>query len=304
MDNHQPQSDTSIITTRNVLKPIAALDTQEYAISMTYRDRMQKILTALYLLTSLLDTQDSLGQIIRSKGTETLVLANSIITSGEKRTLLLQTLYHHLGELRSYITVAHKNGFFSEMNYSVIDTELVDFANDITVMIQTLSEQDHNHIASLEAFFRPQRKPSYNFQNTVPPYRGDTEPEKQPMVMPSETKTIVQKNTSEDIIKDSPIFVQKNTAIKKPLLHTLNKRTPEPLRKKAVRKPKSNEAKDVRKDNILKILKQKKDASINDICLLFKDCSSKTIQRDLIELIDERAVIKHGSRRWSTYNLG
>ena len=61
--------------------------------------------------------------------------------------------------------------------------------------------------------------------------------------------------------------------------------------------------KEKRHKNILAILKQKKDASVGDICSLFKDCSAKTIQRDLKELIEKKKVVKRGDRRWATYNL-
>jgi hypothetical protein len=66
---------------------------------------------------------------------------------------------------------------------------------------------------------------------------------------------------------------------------------------------KTNEAKDIRHKNIISILQSKDDVSITDIYDFFTDCSSKTIQRDLNELIDTNHVIKKGSRRWSTYTL-
>ncbi len=61
--------------------------------------------------------------------------------------------------------------------------------------------------------------------------------------------------------------------------------------------------KDKRHREILEILKTKQKASINEVCSFFEDCSTKTIQRDLKELIQKKKVVKQGERRWATYRL-
>ncbi len=54
---------------------------------------------------------------------------------------------------------------------------------------------------------------------------------------------------------------------------------------------------------ILNLLKKKKDLTIKDISLVIKDVSEKTIQRELISLIDAGVLVKTGERRWSKYSL-
>lgn len=54
---------------------------------------------------------------------------------------------------------------------------------------------------------------------------------------------------------------------------------------------------------ILGLLKKKKDLTIKDISLVIKDVSEKTIQRELISLIEAGILIKTGERRWSKYSL-
>lgn len=56
-----------------------------------------------------------------------------------------------------------------------------------------------------------------------------------------------------------------------------------------------------RTDRILSILKDKGEATIKDISLLITDCSEKTIQRELNELIKDSRVVREGERRWSKY---
>jgi len=58
-----------------------------------------------------------------------------------------------------------------------------------------------------------------------------------------------------------------------------------------------------RQNIILGLLKKKKDLSIKDIAQTIRDCSEKTIQRELISLIDSGIIKKIGERRWSKYSL-
>lgn len=58
-----------------------------------------------------------------------------------------------------------------------------------------------------------------------------------------------------------------------------------------------------RKGQIISIIEDKKSVTIKDISDVIKDFSEKTIQRDLMTLIDEQKVIKEGERRWSRYRL-
>jgi hypothetical protein len=72
---------------------------------------------------------------------------------------------------------------------------------------------------------------------------------------------------------------------------------------KSKEKASASDAKSIRHENVIKILKQKGVAKIGDLTAIITDCSSKTLQRDLNELVQEGIVLKKGERRWSTYEL-
>ncbi len=61
--------------------------------------------------------------------------------------------------------------------------------------------------------------------------------------------------------------------------------------------------KNSRRAEILGVLKGKGFLSIKDISETIKDCSEKTIQRELNSLLAEGAIKKTGDRRWSRYSL-
>lgn len=58
-----------------------------------------------------------------------------------------------------------------------------------------------------------------------------------------------------------------------------------------------------RRERVLDVLRDKGEATIKDITEIVKDCSEKTIQRELIGLIDENVIVREGERRWSKYKL-
>jgi hypothetical protein len=65
----------------------------------------------------------------------------------------------------------------------------------------------------------------------------------------------------------------------------------------------TQQKKSQRQENIISILKGQSNITIKDLSKVIKDCSEKTIQRELLELVDKGVVKKEGERRWSRYSL-
>lgn len=58
-----------------------------------------------------------------------------------------------------------------------------------------------------------------------------------------------------------------------------------------------------RKERILSVLKERGEATIKDMSEVVTDCSEKTIQRELIDMIKDGIIVREGERRWSKYKL-
>lgn len=58
-----------------------------------------------------------------------------------------------------------------------------------------------------------------------------------------------------------------------------------------------------RRATILGIMQKKDKVTIRDVSHVIKDCSDKTIQRELLALVKQGVLVKEGERRWSTYSL-
>ena len=69
-----------------------------------------------------------------------------------------------------------------------------------------------------------------------------------------------------------------------------------------IQAPKDN-LKDSRKDTMLSLLKSGKPMGIKDFAREIKGCSEKTIQRELLSMVESGVLKKTGERRWSLYSL-
>lgn len=61
--------------------------------------------------------------------------------------------------------------------------------------------------------------------------------------------------------------------------------------------------KNSRREAILSIMRRRGEVNIKDISSVVINCSEKTIQRELLELVESGMIKKMGERRWSTYSL-
>jgi hypothetical protein len=66
----------------------------------------------------------------------------------------------------------------------------------------------------------------------------------------------------------------------------------------SVRQKKTN-----RQEVILNVLKTQSNLTVKDFAKVIKDCSEKTIQRELIDLLNQGLIKREGERRWSRYSL-
>ncbi len=58
-----------------------------------------------------------------------------------------------------------------------------------------------------------------------------------------------------------------------------------------------------RKTAIVEVLKNRSNLTVKDVAQVVTGCSEKTIQRELIELVEKGVVKREGERRWSRYSL-
>ena len=112
---------------------------------------------------------------------------------------------------------------------------------------------------------------------------------------------------SEDFIKDEP-FVNRLMSDKNPRIvskpTTQERTTPKPKHKgHSLAKEEKSSRKSERQEAIIGVIRSKGELSIKDLTGVIKGCSEKTIQRELIVLVESGILNKVGERRWSRYSL-
>jgi len=258
----------------------------------TLADRAQKIVTATYMISDLLVEDIVMRDMLRTKSVLAMQsLFDNVAANGD--ALSLKNAQQYFYEMLSYLDILFRTGSLSEMNYSILinvvhtlQGDIKDQQTKLSSMLPAAREIDG---LSLDSFFKEKNHSHKESEHEHTAVEQKTVYVEKPIIAHTSRTVSPVSEFKKEIVKQGETPTIK---FEKNVLETVT-----------AKKESKVSAKDKRHENITKILRQKKDASINDICALFDDCSSKTIQRDLNEMIDNGLVMKRGDRRWSVYNL-
>ncbi|MCD8527862.1 MAG: helix-turn-helix domain-containing protein [Candidatus Pacebacteria bacterium] len=248
------------------------------------------------MITDLMDTSDPLQGHIRQSAMSFMnhIFAALSGNAHEQRTALVHTLFA-LEHTRSLLAIAQRMNLISEMNYHIIHRELYLLQVNLDRELDTPShESEHTPIhrherSSVQEFFEKEF-------STLPEFTAHREREFIP------TSAQVQQQVKDTNPAPS---TPKMSAPVRPT-HA-PKATPAPATPRSIKdiaptaKPQRGEnAK--RRDIIISIIKEKNNVTMKDIATRITNCTEKTLQRDLMSLIEEGIIEKKGKRRWSSYS--
>jgi len=226
--------------------------------------KTEKITSALYLVSGLLKDDEPLKWELRDHGID--LLSSSFMISSSlpgDKNAIIQSLFSAALETISLLNVARISQLISEMNYSL----LVDEINHVVALLRDrLAEnaESAGYVLS-ESFFR-----TPDLLSTTQRGEGKASSHSGPSYQGQEQST--QKSIDSRRNSDNGQAVQQ---VKK----------------------------SQRQELILSLLKGQSRLTIKDFSRSIRDCSEKTIQRELLDLVERGLVKKEGERRWSTYSL-
>jgi hypothetical protein len=226
--------------------------------------KTEKITAALYLVSGLLHDEEPMKWELRDHGVE--LLSSSFTASSSlpvDRNSVIQSLFTSALETISLLNVARISNLISEMNHSVLVKEI---DNVLSLLRDRLAASAESAgLVLSENFFKTPDLFSSGF-------RSD---ERDKKIESNGRSNVSSTNTSNNL------GLIKN-----------------PQGQSVVEQKKSQ-----RQTNIINILKGQSNLTIKDFSKIIKDCSEKTIQRELLELVEKGIVMKEGERRWSRYSL-
>jgi len=229
--------------------------------------KTEKLATALYMVTNLFGDSEPMKWTLRIKVSNLLSFIIGFKDILESREYEFSNdVKTKVLEVVSLLEVASRSGLVSPMNFSILKGEFMNLVSSLSSLRK--EQQEGTQFAFSKTFFEVPR--NHQSTTTSSPFSThgsfDT----------SEYKT--EYKGHQHTVKDITAFKEETSG--------------------------GNGFKKTNRQSIIvNLLKKKKDLTIKDIAQVIRDCSEKTIQRELIALIEAGVLKKTGERRWSRYSL-
>jgi hypothetical protein len=241
--------------------------------------KTEKLVKAVYLLTGLMSEKEPMRDRARELANKMLENALNMSDRVWGEETYQKNLLSAIGELSVLFDVAENAKMMSKMNHQIITVELRKLADFIVTSSSNFSSAkiafepnifDGNYNYIPEQTLKAPSAPITN-ANTI---KND----------PITDTNVSYKGQKESVVENvKNIPTEKMSVIK----------TVAPIK---IVKDKNN-----RQDIILSMLKSGVKLTIKDFAQNIKDCSEKTIQRELLTLVSKGVLKKEGERRWSKY---
>lgn len=226
--------------------------------------KTEKLVSAVYMVTSLLSDNEPMKWTMRKRSGDLLsLILNNRDNFQNEYGKFIENLKTGVLEIVSFLEVLHTGGLISNMNFLILKQEFIKL---IEMTNKRVSNDIHlNTNGSLSDKF-------FDVSHDVQSY----------------TKLINSNSQNQNIVENHG---------------GTNKMSFISLKDAGNIGAKDNQKKTTRQETILNLIRRKKELSIKDLSEIIKDCSEKTIQRELNSFIASGILKRAGVRRWSKYSL-
>lgn len=307
--NHHNSSNGS---GRNVSNTNYLLSADLAEVSLYVIKKTEKLAQALYLLTNYLPIEEPFRRNVREKA---LNLVDQLYELQLHQTPRLQPLHamveSRFGELIAILNVGVKAGLMSQMNFSVLEEEMISLRRLVSDR-KSSTEPTIN-----DDFFKTTlAKDDHGFQIDTPSETQTTPDRKEhflDMSFKKEVPTISRPEPSIQLDRHSKFSDSHDVGVISskyaPVRDTATGIRSNDLQTSATgdsnnlnrKRHGTNHSK--RRTQILELFKTRDQIDINDVQSVIEGCSQKTMQRELKSMSDDGLIEKKGKRRWSHYVL-
>ncbi len=262
--------------------------------------KTEKITTAIFMVSELLAPHDPLRQHLRTTSLELLnVTFRMVRTKAHLVEEVLQECILTCEHVHSLLDIVHMNMALSDMNHAILvhEIELLEKS-----FIENVKYDTRYRFEEYSAVTNMRLLPHFfgtEFDDTPAQIETEnnshTSSETIPEHSQGQTTSSKIKKTSPEIIKDTVKDIPKSKG------QNVVYKSSQVLREEG--NSFVSQLKYERRTIMLSLIKRKGSATMQDVTEVIKNCSTKTLQREIQELIDEGIVIKKGNRRWTTYFL-
>lgn len=241
--------------------------------------KTEKLVTAVYMLSNFFPHQEPLRWEVRTFCLNLLGNVSFVFYGKNSDTEhILKESINSIDEIISRFEIAHISGLVSAMNFSVLKNEFMSLKDNIESIRKGGGGQN---ILITSDFFATEKLL-----------------EKAPEAIEAkEARSLLSSDLKRSTL-NAPRFDLKGAQGR-----TLTTQAHEATEARSSAPSVASKRKGDRSETILKILKKNDNLTVKDIAQVISDCSEKTIQRELLALVDKNVLKKVGERRWSRYSL-
>ncbi|MFH1608413.1 MAG: hypothetical protein ABH951_00130 [Patescibacteria group bacterium] len=297
----------------NFIKDVSSSLTtyKDETILLGFNKKANKLITALYMVTDIIDRDEPLRNKLRILGAE--ILSDIYSFSYKTDSNLISKNVSKINELLSFLEIVFIIRMISEMNHRILKKEFTDLKDsfikhDKPILIEEflneippLLDKEGNEGRFLKNSPHPNSKNSPHPNPLLSKERGRENSIGRIGVQKGDTLLRALKD-----IKQANSGLSNFQNIRQKSKQNSNKQ----IHKTAVvgfKKVNFDNLKKERRIAITKIIKDRKQATITDIKMFafgpLVSCGEKTLQRELISMVNDGVLKKMGEKRWSKYFL-
>jgi len=243
-----------------------------------FAQKAEKLATAVYMITDIIDSREPLRWKIREEAMEILSLTSTQGGDASSRWNVLYRITQAIERIEQILLLARNTKLLSSMNVNIVMKEYADLKEKLR---SSWGEQGEEQSLRLShQFFKVDTLPTpVSIQKSFP------QPE---FKRTSETTVFPIRHVVSQPQKISPTTATAQTDIQKDIRSD---------------KPVVEEKKTDRRSIILNLLRVKPEISVSDAMKELPGVSDKTVQRELVAMVESGILQKKGEKRWSTYSL-
>lgn len=259
--------------------------------------KCDRLATALYLVTSFLSDSEPMKPRLRTLSLD-LVRDASYVRYGTtmSEASVLDAIRANIGETLSLLELSFIAGIVSEMNYSILKREYGALRDKIE--IRKASRESRTDTILGDTFF------GSSFAELEAPKNSPHMSHAAPRVIPREGG-VHGASLGHTYAAPQKIDAPRHQTVVSETRTQGEVSVPKknPTQEVASANRVLDVARESRRTRVLKLIKDKHEVTIKDITNHFPELSEKTIQRELIALVESGVLKKTGERRWSRYAL-
>ncbi len=254
--------------------------------------KAERIASALYLVSTLMSDNEPMRRQLRETAVAPISRILSLMNSALSKPETVSAAAVDFLKLSSLLDMSKTAGLISEMNFTVLKKEIENLLETISFRYFSKNDREVKKFFLDKEFFAVpinQLDPSIVPEQTADASRG-----KQSLYTLSDVHHLRGGLKGQNIKGQNISRESAANSISSP-----HKSQTQYTKNTKIDKRQSS----AREDVILKLLRERNNLTIRDFSSVIKDCSEKTIQRELLRMVSSGVLKKEGERRWSHYSL-